>query len=87
LAFLKICFTEKIIESSKLIIYDYNDSINTQNMVSAFVNSDLDLIKNIPYNSQFWENNIVIKRSNLEKSLIKSFENSRSFESNFINKK
>jgi hypothetical protein len=78
---------KKIIESSKLIIYDYNDSINTQNMVSAFVNSDLDLIKNIPYNSQFWENNIVIKRSNLEKSLIKSFENSRSFESNFINKK
>ncbi|WP_394991177.1 carboxypeptidase-like regulatory domain-containing protein [Emticicia sp.] len=78
---------KKIVESAKLIIYEYDNAIDTKNMTSAFVNSDLDLIKNIPYNLQFWENNAVIKRSNIEKSLIKSFENSRGFESNFINKK
>jgi hypothetical protein len=78
---------KKIVESAKLIVYEYNNSIDIKNMTSAFVKSDLDLIKNIPYNVEFWKNNDVIKRSNLEKSLIKSFENSKSFESNFILKK
>ena len=75
---------KKIIESVKLIVYEYDNNIATKNMEGIFVKSDLDLIKKTPYNKYFWENNEIIKRSSLEKSLIKSFEKNRSFESNFI---
>lgn len=78
---------KEILESGKLVIYDYDDLIDTKRMSSVFIQSDLDLIKNMSYDAEFWQKNEVIRRSNIEKSLIKSFENSRGFESNFIDKK
>jgi hypothetical protein len=77
----------KIVESAKLVIYEYDNTIESKNMENAFVKKDLDLIKKTTYNANFWGNNDIIKRSNLEKSLIRSFENSKGFESNFIDEK
>ena len=55
--------------------------------MEAIRNGDLELIKNTTYNTSFWESNVKIKYTPLEKTIITSFEKEKAFDSNFIIKK
>jgi CarboxypepD_reg-like domain len=77
-------FGKKIIDSSILFLYEYDDNINTKNMTSTPIKDDLQLVRSMNYDPDFWQKNIVIKRTELEKFTIKDFENSKKFDCNFV---
>ncbi len=72
-------FTENI------SIISYENLTMTPNLKSSFVRSDLDLIKEVPYDEYFWKDNTVIKRGSMLEADIKEFEKNKFF-GNYFNK-
>ena len=50
---------------------------------SAFVKNDLKILQETPYNSMFWQINVPIKYTKIENDVIKYFEKSQNFKSDF----
>jgi uncharacterized protein with PQ loop repeat len=79
---------KKVSEKVKILVYEYlQNTSNKPKMSSVFIRNDLELIKNTTYNPSFWESNVKIKYTPLEKTIITSFEKEKAFDSNFIIKK
>ena len=58
-------------------------SLGSEKIYPAFVRDDMKVLKESEYNASFWENNVPIKHTKLEKEVIKYFERQKQFTSNF----
>jgi len=79
----------KIKTSSLLTFYEHYSPVKNKKLGGAidFVTSDMDLIDGIGYNSSFWSQNPIVKRTPLEEKLINDFERNEAFGMVFLNNK
>jgi hypothetical protein len=73
--------TKKIVASSYLYFYDVSEKprAHVKYKSPQKNESDQKMIDKTPYNSLFWQNNPVVKRTTDENNTIKEFEKSNSF--------
>ncbi len=74
---------KKISEKAKVIVYEYLETNKKAKFKKINIQSDLVLIKKLPYNPKIWNENI-LKYTPIEREVISSFEREKLFLSNFI---
>lgn len=75
--------SEQNIEKVWFFFYEEIEGLSKETIYPAFVENDMKIIKEAPYNASFWEKNIPIKHTKLEEEIIKYFEKKQQFTSNF----
>jgi len=71
------------IEKVWFFFYDQIEGFSKEAIYPAFVQNDMKIMKESPYNASFWEKNIPLKHTKLEEEIIKYFEKNQQFTSNF----
>ncbi|MCG8306617.1 MAG: carboxypeptidase-like regulatory domain-containing protein [Cytophagales bacterium] len=83
-------FVSKVETRSFLSYYEYYKPPKRKKLggrLLRFNESDSEVLDNIGYNQSFWDENIIVKRTPLEASVIASFEEERAFGSIYLNNK
>ncbi|MFD2523892.1 carboxypeptidase-like regulatory domain-containing protein [Emticicia soli] len=75
--------SEQNTEKVWFFFYEEIEGLSKETIYPAFVENDMKIIKEAPYNASFWEKNIPIKHTKLEEDIIKYFEKKQQFTSNF----
>lgn len=75
--------SEQNIEKVWFFFYEEIEGLSKETIYPAFVESDMKVIKESPYNASFWEKNIPLKHTKLEEEIIRYFEKKQQFTSNF----
>jgi hypothetical protein len=69
---------------SNLYVYEYSKVVSIKgfldNSRKNLTKKDIDYINELEYNPEFWRKNQIVNRTPLEEAVIKSFENTKSFE-------
>ncbi|UTA66785.1 carboxypeptidase-like regulatory domain-containing protein [Emticicia sp. 21SJ11W-3] len=75
--------SEQNIEKVWFFFYEEIEGLSKETIYPAFVENDMKIIKESPYNATFWEKNIPLKHTKHEEEIIKYFEKKQQFTSNF----
>ena len=74
---------EQNIEKVWFYFFERIEGFSNETIYPAFVENDMKILKESPYDASFWEKNIPIKHTKLEEEVIKYFEKKQQFTSNF----
>lgn len=83
-------FTNQVETRSFLTYYEYYTPPKRKKLggrLTRFNRRDSEILDNIGYNQDFWDENIIVKRTPVETEVISSFEADRSFGSIYLNNK
>ena len=75
--------TDRISEKAWLIAYEEINNLSSEKVYPAYIQDDLKILKASPYNAEFWQENVPLKHTKLEKEVIQYFEKKQKFTSSF----
>ena len=83
-------FANKVETTALLTYYEYYTPPDRKKLggrLLRYNKRDADVLDNIGYNQQFWDENIIVKRTPIESDITASFEAERAFGSIYLNNK
>jgi hypothetical protein len=75
--------TDRISEKAWLLAYEEINNLSSEKVYPAYIQDDLKILKASPYNAEFWQENVPLKHTKLEKEVIQYFEKKQKFTSSF----